>query len=347
MNEARNETGFFLDKGVFVASMSCGGEALPNIPWEARGSQESLIWRYSKNPIVTKDAVPGGNSIFNSAVVPFGQGFAGVFRVDDAARRMNIHKGLSDDGLAWTLDPEPIEFELESPDIPPSDYKYDPRVIKVEDRYWIVWCNGYHGASIGAGYTKDFERFTRIENIFHPYNRNAVLFPRKINGRFAMLHRPSDSGHTPFGDIFYSESPDMTFWGRHRWVMGTKGSESLWQSTKIGAGAVPIETSEGWLLIYHGVLNSCNGFVYSMGAAILDLERPWIVRYRSGSYLLAPSAPYERVGDVPNVVFPCASLQDPATGRIAIYYGGADTVVNVAFGHIPEIIDFVKRTNIA
>ena len=122
--------------------------------------------------------------------------------------------------------------------------------------------------------------------------------------KYAMLSRPSDNGHTPFGDIFYSESPDMTHWGRHRFVMGKAGG---WQSTKIGAGPTPIETSEGWLLIYHGVLTSCNGFVYSFGAALLDLDQPWRVMYRTEPYLLAPQAPYERVGDVPNVAFPCAT----------------------------------------
>ena len=146
-----------------------------------------------------------------------------------------------------------------------------------------------------------------MENAFLPFNRNGVLFPRKINGNYAMLSRPSDNGHTPFGDIYYSESPDMTHWGRHRYVMGTAGG---WQSTKIGAGPIPIETTEGWLLIYHGVLTSCNGFVYSFGAALLDLDQPWKVIARGEPYLLAPQAPYERVGDVPNVAFPCAALVD-------------------------------------
>jgi beta-1,4-mannooligosaccharide/beta-1,4-mannosyl-N-acetylglucosamine phosphorylase len=196
------------------------------------------------------------------------------------------------------------------------------------------------------GYTFDFETFHQMENIFPPYNRNGVPFPRKINGRYAMLHRPSDSGHTPFGDIFYSESPDLAFWGKHRHVMSPGYDMAGWQSTKIGAGAIPIETDEGWLLFYHGVLTSCNGFVYSMGAAILDRDRPWIVKHRCRPYLLSPQTLYECVGDVPNVVFPCASLQDPATGRIAIYYGGADTVVNMAFGHVHEIVDFVKKNSV-
>ncbi|NMD30637.1 MAG: glycosidase, partial [Chloroflexi bacterium] len=112
--------------------------------------------------------------------------------------------------------------------------------------------------------------------------------------------------------------------------------------TKIGAGPIPIETPEGWLMIYHGVLTSCNGFVYSFGAALLDLDQPWKVIHRTKSYLLHPREIYENVGDVPNVAFPCAALVDGATGRIAIYYGGADTVTCLAFGRISEIIDFIK-----
>ena len=157
-----------------------------------------------------------------------------------------------------------------------------------------------------------------------------------------MLSRPSDNGHTPFGDIFYSESPDLEFWGHHRHVMSvTRG----WQELKIGAGPVPIETTEGWLLIYHGVLLSCNGYVYSMGAAILDTDKPWKVLYRAKPYILAPKEDYERVGDVPNVVFPCAALTDAKTGKISVYYGGADTVVCLAHTTVTELVAFIKENS--
>jgi beta-1,4-mannooligosaccharide/beta-1,4-mannosyl-N-acetylglucosamine phosphorylase len=95
-------------------------------------------------------------------------------------------------------------------------------------------------------------------------------------------------------------------------------------------------------LFYHGVLTSCNGFVYSFGAALLDLEQPWKVRYRGAPYLLSPQTLYECVGDVPNVVFPCAALVDAPTGRVAIYYGAADTVTGLTFGRIDEIITWLK-----
>ncbi len=275
--------------------------------------------------------------------MPFEGTFAGVFRADDTRRIMNVHSGRSQDGIQWNIEPDPIEWVCDDPEIGQFVHRYDPRVCWLEDRYYVTWCNGYHGPTIGVGYTYDFKTFYQMENAFLPHNRNGVLFPRKINGKYAMFSRPSDTGHTPFGDIFYSESPDMIHWGKHRFVMAPKAW--TWQSTKIGAGPTPIETTEGWLLIYHGVLTSCNGFVYSMGAALLDLDEPWKVIYRGGPYLASPQTLYECVGDVPNVFFPCAALTDAPTGRIAIYYGAADTVTGLAFAYVDEIIDFVKTTS--
>lgn len=321
------------------------GVSLPNIPWEERpqGSDE-VLWRYSKNPIIPRDLIPCSNSIFNSAVVPYEGGFAGVFRVDDKSRTMRIHMGKSDDGINWKINNEPIKIKSNLDESTPFEHAYDPRVCRIDDKYYVTWCNGYHGPTIGVGYTTDFENFTQLENAFIPFNRNGVLFPRKINGKYAMFSRPSDNGHTPFGDIFYSESPDMEHWGHHRHVMSTKRGYG-WQSTKIGAGPIPIETDEGWLLIYHGVLTSCNGYVYSMGAAILDLDEPWKVKYRTKPYLLSPQKIYECVGDVPNVTFPCAALADADTGRIAVYYGAADTVTALAFTTIDILVDFIKNNS--
>jgi beta-1,4-mannooligosaccharide/beta-1,4-mannosyl-N-acetylglucosamine phosphorylase len=327
-----------------VTSSIIVGSPLPNIPWEERPAGcNDMVWRSQRNPIIPHDLIPTSNSIFNSAVVPYGDGFAGVFRCDSKTRQMQLHSGKSQDGINWHIGPERIQFKPDNPsveEINTFEFGYDPRVCWLEDRYYVTWCNGYHGPTIGVGYTHDFETFYQLENAYLPFNRNGVLFPRKINGKYAMLNRPSDNGHTPFGDIYYSESPDMTHWGRHRFVMGaTRG----WQATKIGAGPIPIESGEGWLLFYHGVLTSCNGFVYSFGAALLDLDEPWKVRYRGEPYLLAPQAPYERTGDVPNVAFPCAALTDAATGRIAIYYGGADTVVCLAFAYVDEVLEFLKN----
>ena len=134
-----------------------------------------------------------------------------------------IYLGHSEDAIHWTFDKDKIPFVNEKGEPFMPVYAYDPRLVKVEDTYYIIWCQDFYGASIGIAKTTDFKTFVRIENPFIPFNRNAVLFPRKINGMYTLLSRPSDSGHTPFGDIFLSQSPDMEFWGRHRHVM-SKGS---------------------------------------------------------------------------------------------------------------------------
>jgi beta-1,4-mannooligosaccharide/beta-1,4-mannosyl-N-acetylglucosamine phosphorylase len=320
------------------------GENLPNIPWQDKPEGAGdVVWRYDKNPVIPRDAIPCSNSIFNSAVVPFEGKFAGVFRIDDKSRNMRLHAGFSDNGIHFDLNPEPITWECEDPEIAEFIEGYDPRVCLLDGKYYVTWCNNYHGYTVGMGYTHDFKTFHQEENITLPFNRNGVLFHRKVGGQYAMLSRPSDTGHTAFGDIFYSSSPDLIHWGRHRHVMGTMGHS--WQSTKIGAGPNPIETTEGWLLIYHGVLTSCNGFVYSMGAALVDLDEPWKVIHRSKPYLLSPQALYECVGDVPNVAFPCAALTDAETGRIAIYYGCADTVTGLAFCQVDEVLEFLKHNS--
>ena len=321
------------------------GPALANMPWEDKpAGEKEPIWRYSGNPIIGRHGNQRSNSVFNSAVVPFRGGFAGVFRCDSRSISMDLFAGRSQDGIHWDIDDEPILFAGADSEIAVNEYRYDARITPMEGKYYITWCNGYHGPTIGVAWTEDFKTFHQLENAFLPFNRNGVLFPRKIGGMYMMMSRPSDNGHTPFGDIYVSQSRDLEFWGRHRYMMGTiKGNESAWQSTKVGPGPSPIETDEGWLLIYHGVITTCNGFVYRMGAALLDLDEPWRVKYRSKDYLLAPWELYECVGDVPNVVFPCAALTDSATGRIAIYYGCADTVTGIAFTTVDELIRFVKE----
>lgn len=315
------------------------GSPLPNIPWEERPSHLSdPVWRYSLNPIIPRDAIPFANSIFNSAAVPYQGKYAGVFRCDNRRREMLLHPGFSEDGYRWTVEPDPIEWVREEGVARPA-YGYDPRVGWVEDRYYVTWCNGFHGPTIGVGWTLDFKTFHMVENALLPYNRNGVLFPRKIGGRYMMLSRPSDTGHTAFGDIFLSQSEDLIYWGRHRHVMRP---QEPWEATKIGAGPVPIETTEGWLVFHHGVLTSCNGYVYHFGAVMLDLDEPWKVRYRCRPYLINPRRDYECWGDVPNVTFPCAALADADTGRICIYYGGADTVTCLAFCEVGELYEYIK-----
>ncbi len=319
------------------------GVPLPNIPWEERpAGDNSIMWRYSKNPLIGWNPTPSTARIFNSAVLPLGNEYIGVFRADHKNGRANIHFGRSRDGLAFEIDDNVIPWCDEQAKPSPISYGYDPRFLKIDDTYYVTWCDDMRGASIGMGKTKDLKTWIRMPNPLMPFNRNGVLFPRTINGKYYLLSRPSDGGHTPFGDIFLSESPDLMYWGNHRFVMG-RGGQGWWQGVKIGAGPVPIETSEGWLLFYHGVSTTCNGFVYSFGAVILDINRPWKVIYRLRDYLITPEKPYETTGFVPNVTFPCASIYDAATGRIAVYYGAADTSTALAFCRVDELIGHIKK----
>lgn len=321
------------------------GDRVDNMPWQDKpeGLRNAPVWRYSKNPIIERNPVSIVARIFNSAVLPYEGGFIGVFRGEQIDGIPYIYLGKSNDGINWNFDEERIHFVDEDGNSFMPKYTYDPRLVKVDDIYYVIWCQDFYGASIGVAKTEDFKKFVRIENPFLPFNRNAVLFPRKINDKFVMLSRPSDSGHTPFGDIFLSESPDMVYWGKHRHVMSS--GDNWWESLKIGGGAVPIETSQGWLLIYHGVTNTCNGYVYSMGGAILDIDNPSIVKYRCKNYLLTPEEWYEERGFVPNVIFPCATIHDAATGRIAIYYGAADSYVGLAFAQVEEITEYIIKNS--
>ena len=321
-----------------------GGHSIPNIPWESKPENcKDVVWRSNLNPIITHDEVKDANSIFNSAVVPYNGEFRGVFRCDRTDWVPFLFRGKSKDGVNWDIDDEPLRFENKIEGVP-YVYGYDPRVCEIDGRYYIVWCTGMDNwdPTIGMAWTDDFETFHHMENAFLPNNRNGVLFPRKINGSYVMLSRPSSSGHTDRGSIYLSQSPDLTYWGKHRLVMNPAVG---WQAAKIGAGPTPIETDEGWLLIYHGVRQTCNGLVYMAGTAILDLEKPWKVLYRTKKYILSPREDYERVGDVPNVVFPVSTLCDKDTGRIAIYYGCADTAVGLAFTTADDLIEFTKNNS--
>lgn len=322
-----------------------GGVSLPNIPWQDKPEgYRDVLWRYSGNPIITRNDAFEANSIFNSAVVPYNGEFRGVFRIDGYDLLPLLRAGKSKDGIKWEIDDKPLEWTDRNPEIG-YEYGYDPRVVKIEDKYFITWCNGVpSGFTIGMGYTEDFETFHQLNNPFLTYNRNGVLFPRKINGKYAMLSRPTSPGSDNLGSIWYSESPDLEYWGHHRHVMSP--TSLGWQSKKMGPGPCPIETDEGWLLIYHGVKGSCAGLIYAMGCAILDKDEPWKVLYRTKKFIMAPWEDYECVGDVHTVVFPCATLCDADTGRLAIYYGAADTSVGLAFTTIDDLIKYTKENSL-
>jgi beta-1,4-mannooligosaccharide/beta-1,4-mannosyl-N-acetylglucosamine phosphorylase len=325
--------------------MGCGGiyfghpfdKSIPNKKGQRIMPNETVFKRYDGNPIITARAVSGANSIFNSAVVKFQKGYAGIFRVDGHNLSASLHQGFSKDGITWKIGPHPVKMTTKY-DINPTSGGYDPRVVKIGEKFYITWCTGDNGASIGLAETSDFKSFRKLEHPLPPFNRNGVLFPRKVGGKYLLLHRPSDNGHTPFGKIFLSASPDLEYWGHHRHVLSEFGG---WGYTKIGPGPAPLEISDGWLCLIHGVRQTCSGFVYVIGGMILDKNEPWKVKHLCRNYLLAPSEYYERVGDVPNVVFPTSLFVDDDK-RLRLYYGCADTCVALAYSTVKEVVEFIK-----
>lgn len=313
-----------------------------NIPWEDKPKDcSSPIWRYSANPVINRHAIPGVERIFNSALVPFNGEYIGVFRGDTTTIIPYLYVGRSKDGINFTFEDKPIEILDKDNKVMKFDYQYDPRVIEIEGEYFVVFCTNFYGPVLAIIKTNDFKTFKFVSYPFLPFNRNGVLFPKKFNGEYLLLSRPSDNGHTPFGDIFMSRSKDLVYFGNHTRVLDA-GWE-WWSGLKIGAGCNPIETDMGWLLFYHGVTKTCNGFVYSIGACILDKENPGKVLYRCSPYLLTPETDLETNGFVPNVLFPTSALVDGETGRIALYAGAADTYVELLFTDIDTVVDYIVK----
>ena len=325
------------------------GGAPAGIPWEERPAGSSdVVWRSSRNPIIPRDLIPRANSIFNSAVVPYGDGFAGVFRVDDTRRAMNLHAGRSADGVDWQIDHEPIAFEPADARVARDrasafEHAYDPRVTWLEDRYYVTWCNGYHGPTIGVGCTHDFETFHQLDNAFLPFNRNGVLFPRRIGDRYAMLSRPSDNGHTPFGDIFYSESPDLVHWGRHRHVHGARAA-GRGSRRRSAPGRRRSRPTRAGSCLYHGVLTSLQRLRLLDGRGAARPRRA-VARRRARPRLPARR---RRCCTSRSATSRTSSSRAPRSStapadRVTIYYGGADTVVCLAHAHLSELLAFVRR----
>ena len=175
---------------------------VPNMPWqELEGSIADIpIWRYRENPVIRRNPLKNVARIFNSAVIPYEGKFVGVFRGEQKDGIPFVYFGRSEDGIHWNFDQEKVPFVDEKGRSFMPAYAYDPRLVKVEDSCYAIWCQDAYGAAIGMAKTDDFKTWTRLENPFLPYNRNAVLFPRRIGGKYMILSRPSDSGHTPFGE---------------------------------------------------------------------------------------------------------------------------------------------------
>ena len=245
----------------------------------------------------------------------------------------HLRLAWSDDGFVFRIDPQPTligsgqleEYGLE-----------DARVTQIGDEYFITYTAvSRHGHGLGMISTKDWQRFTRHGMIFTIPNKDCALLPRRIDGRYFALHRPSAPGFGGY-QIWSAESPDLIHWGRHRPVMGPR--EQSWDSFRVGAGAAPIETSQGWLEIYHGADAADH---YGLGAILLDIDNPSRLLARTIEPILFPSAKYETDGFLSGVVFTNGHIV--RGDRILIYYGAADSVICVADTSINGLLHVLKK----
>ena len=305
-------------------------------------SKYPICKRYEGNPILTGKDFPAEadiKAVFNSGIVKYNDTYMMVCRVENSALVDRFWIAESTDGYNFTPRLAPMEMPHDDPKFKEytSGMYYDPRLTKVGDAYYIVHAaHSGHTCRLSLVKTMDFEKFEWMGFISETDNRNGVLFPEKINGLYARLDRPNTGADT--GDIWVSYSPDLVFWGKSDCVFKTwEGIRWAW--TKIGPGAAPIKTSEGWLNIFHGVRTQCKShFIYQLGVCLLDLEDPSKVIAMSESAILIPEEQYELVGQTPSVVFTCGVVAEP-DGEVKVYYGGADTVQCVATTTVDRLID--------
>ncbi len=249
----------------------------------------------------------------------------------------------SNDGISdWIID--------RNPTLEPWPEKYpeeiwgieDPRVTWIDELgLWTVAYTAYStaGPLVSLATTWDFVNFERLGAIMPPEDKDAAVFPVKFKGRYAMLHRPVSTFLGAGAHIWISFSPDLKHWGEHQVVIPARRG-GWWDANKIGLAPPPLQTPEGWLILYHGVRQTVTGSIYRLGLALLDLDDPTRVLRRSDRWVFGPEASYEQEGDVDGVVFPCGWI---AQGdKIKLYYGGADTCVALATGNLSDLLEFVK-----
>ena len=298
----------------------------------------SVVKRYEKNPVLTKEQVPYKvETVHNAGVVKHEGSYVMLFRSHLQNGRSIIGMAESDDGFSFRVRKEPFlvpcneglfaeyeEFGVE-----------DLRICAMEGEGYLLTYSAYsrHGVRIAMARTADFRRVERIAMISQPDMRNVVLFPRKIDGRYVRLDRPH-SEISPWS-ICISYSPDLIHWGDSRVVM--KPLPYHWDEMKIGPGATPFRTDKGWLHIYHGVFQTMAGAVYRLGVALHDLDDPALILGVSDDWILQPEDPWEITGYVPNVVFTCGAVPED-DGSVKIYWGGADTVMCVGTARIADLV---------
>ena len=304
-------------------------------------SSASLFTRHPGNPLLSPERWPYPiNAVMNAGATRVGDETVLVCRVEDRRGFSHLTCARSPDGASnWVVDEEPAlaydgehaeeEWGLE-----------DARVTRVDELdAWIITYTafGRGGPGVSLARTSDFRSFERLGMVMAPEDKNGVLLPRRVNGHWILFHRPT-SVHG--ADIWLSRSTDLQSWSTPEQVLARRPG-AWWDSARVGMGAPPVETEEGWLVVYHGVRETVAGGLYRAGLALLDLERPWRVLHRSDEWVLSPQAPFEVSGDVPNVVFPCGLLHDESTGVLSLYYGAADTRVGLATATCSQVLEYL------
>jgi beta-1,4-mannooligosaccharide/beta-1,4-mannosyl-N-acetylglucosamine phosphorylase len=303
----------------------------------------SPLVRHAANPIIAPADMPCEcSAVFNAGVTRFRDEVLLLLRVEDYAREVHFHVATSRDGVAFDINPTPVDYpqsrEIEA--LYGNSLYFDMRITPLDGAFYVchaVWVTGL-GCMVGMARTDDFVRFAPLPYTSVPFNRNAVLFPEKINGLYARLERPQDINGG--GSMWVSYSPDLEFWGRS---MPIKVPTTVWNWRKYGAGTMPIRTPEGWLLIYHATAITASTENYYLGALLVDLEQPHKVLAHSKKFVLQPEQLYECVGQVPNVVFTCGAAEMP-DGTLNVYYAGADTCMCLAQTTVADLVAFVLAT---
>jgi predicted GH43/DUF377 family glycosyl hydrolase len=304
-----------------------------------------LLTRYAGNPILSRENWPYPiNSVFNAGAVQLSDGDTLLLcRVEDRTGLSHLCAARSENGInGWRIDPEPTlmanprEFPEEIWGIEDPRITYVPELEQYAVAY-ISFARGGPGVSLAL--TRDFRTFERFGVIMQPEDKDAALLPRRINGYWAMIHRPV----TPTGaHMWISYSPDLHYWGNHKVILEARRG-GWWDANKIGLCSPPIETPKGWLTIYHGVRQTSAGSIYRLGLALFDLERPEICLQRGDSWMFGPEAPYELSGDVKNVVFPCGQTIGADGDTIHLYYGAADSCMAMATGSIRALLAWLEQ----
>jgi beta-1,2-mannobiose phosphorylase / 1,2-beta-oligomannan phosphorylase len=300
-----------------------------------------LFRRHNTNPVLSAADWPYPvNSVFNpgATLLPDGTTLL-LCRVEDRRGQSHLCAARSENGLdGWQIDPEPTL--LADPEHFPEEVWgiEDPRITYIDElgKYAVVYTAYSHvGPGVALALTEDFHDFEHYGMIMPPEDKDAALFPCRIGGKWALIHRPVSA---PGAHMWMSYSPDLRHWGSHRLMLEARRG-GWWDANKIGLSPPPIETPQGWLVIYHGVRHTASGSLYRLGLALFDLHSPERCLKRSDEWVFGPEEPYERRGDVDNVVFPCGTTVAPDGDTIHMYYGAADSCIALATGSIQAILN--------